>query len=103
MLFQKHVMHTNFDIYVFIISGSPAYRNTKSGSWFLNAIVWTFKYHACDEDIHHLLTRVGLNISFFIKHFKTPKAFSFQLKRLCKNSFLNRISYRIETTNEHMP
>ena len=46
---------------LFMLSGSMAYRNIESGSWFLNAIVWTFKYHAHEKDILHLLSKVGLN------------------------------------------
>ncbi|XP_063397690.1 caspase-3-like [Mytilus trossulus] len=36
-----------------------SYRNIYTGSWFLNAIVWTFKYHAKREELHHLLIRVN--------------------------------------------
>lgn len=42
---------------------TKAYRNTESGSWFLNAIVWTFKYHAYKEDILQLLGRVNELVS----------------------------------------
>ena len=33
------------------------------GSWFLNAIVWTFKYHAHKENILELLSRVNNLVS----------------------------------------
>jgi len=72
MLLQKHVMHNKFDIYFFMLSETPAYRNIESGSWFLNAIVWTFKYHAHKEEISQLLLMVGLN-DFFYQTFQIPK------------------------------
>ena len=77
---RKSIVHTEFDIYIylFMLSGSLAFRHNEVGSWFLNAIVWTFKYHAHEEDILQLLSRVGLN-EFLIEHFKTPKVFKFQL------------------------
>lgn len=73
-------MHNTFDIYLFILSETKAYRNTESGSWFLNAIVWTFKYHAYKEDILQLLGRVGLN-DFFLSNISDllKKVFKFQL------------------------
>ena len=43
--------------------GTPAYRNVDSGSWFLNAIVWTFKYYAHKESIQQLLSRVNNLVS----------------------------------------
>ena len=39
--------------------GSVAFRHIEVGSWFLNAIVWTFKYHAHEENILQLLSRVN--------------------------------------------
>lgn len=39
--------------------GTSAYRHIESGSWFLNAVVWTFKYHAKREELQHLLIRVN--------------------------------------------
>lgn len=43
--------------------GNPAFRNIFVGSWFLNAIVWTFKYHAAEQEINHLLVRVNELVS----------------------------------------
>lgn len=43
--------------------GTPAYRNIHVGSWFLNAIVWTFKYHAHQEEIQHMLLKVNELVS----------------------------------------
>ncbi|XP_052080957.1 caspase-2-like isoform X2 [Mytilus californianus] len=39
--------------------GTSAWLNNEVGSWFMNAIVWTFKYHAHEEELHHLLIRVN--------------------------------------------
>ncbi|CAC5387623.1 CASP2 [Mytilus coruscus] len=39
--------------------GTKAWLHGKVGSWFMNAIVWTFKYHAHEEELHHLLIRVN--------------------------------------------
>ena len=76
-------MHNKFDIYFFMLSETPAYRNIDSVSWFLNAIVWTFKYHAHKENILQLLSRVGLN-DFFSQtfHISKKKVFNFQLTEI---------------------
>lgn len=39
--------------------GTLAWLNKDVGSWFMSAIVWTFKYHAHKEELHHLLIRVN--------------------------------------------
>lgn len=39
--------------------GTKAWLHNDVGSWFMNAIVWTFKYHAHEEELHHLLIRVN--------------------------------------------
>ncbi|CAG2199917.1 unnamed protein product [Mytilus edulis] len=39
--------------------GSKAWRHQHCWFWFMNAIVWTFKYHAHEEELHHLLIRVN--------------------------------------------
>ncbi|XP_063418278.1 caspase-3-like isoform X2 [Mytilus trossulus] len=39
--------------------GTIAWLNEDVGSWFMSAIVWTFKYHAHKEELHHLLIRVN--------------------------------------------
>ena len=54
---------THFFIAYATPEGTPAYRNIESGSWFLNAIVWTFKYHAHTNDIHQLLSKVNSLVS----------------------------------------
>ena len=75
---RKSIVRTEFDIYIylFMLSGSVAFRHIEVGSWFLNAIVWTFKYHAHEENILQLLSRVGLN-EFLSNISKLQKYLSF--------------------------
>ncbi|CAC5415876.1 unnamed protein product [Mytilus coruscus] len=40
-------------------AGTLSSSNIDTGSWFLNAVVWTFKYHAKHEELQHLLVRVN--------------------------------------------
>ncbi|OPL33543.1 caspase-2, partial [Mytilus galloprovincialis] len=55
------IKHPSADFFIVYATpeGTSAYRNIESGSWFLNAVVWTFKYHAKREELQHLLIRVN--------------------------------------------
>ncbi|XP_052073553.1 caspase-3-like isoform X2 [Mytilus californianus] len=55
------VKHPSADFFIVYATpeGTSAYRHIESGSWFLNAVVWTFKYHAKREELQHLLIRVN--------------------------------------------
>ncbi|XP_063424994.1 caspase-3-like isoform X2 [Mytilus trossulus] len=53
--------HTSADFLIAYATpeGSQAWRHTHNGSWFINAIVWAFKYHAHEDELQHLLLRVN--------------------------------------------
>lgn len=55
------IKHPSADFFIAYATpeGTSAYRHIESGSWFLNAVVWTFKYHAKREELQHLLIRVN--------------------------------------------
>ncbi|XP_052073551.1 caspase-3-like isoform X2 [Mytilus californianus] len=55
------VKHPSADFLVVYATpaGTLSYRNIHTGSWFLCAVVWTFKYHAKHEELQHLLIRVN--------------------------------------------
>ncbi|XP_052095498.1 caspase-3-like [Mytilus californianus] len=61
----KRTVHSAADFLIAYATpeGTPAYRNIHVGSWFLNAIVWTFKYHAHQEEIQHMLLKVNELVS----------------------------------------
>ncbi|CAC5415879.1 CASP2 [Mytilus coruscus] len=56
-----HVKHPSADFLVVYATpaGTLSYRNVQTGSWFLCAVVWIFKYHAKHEELQHLLIRVN--------------------------------------------
>ncbi|XP_076108391.1 cell death protein 3-like [Mytilus galloprovincialis] len=55
------VKHPSADFLVVYATpeGTLSYRNVHTGSWFLCAVVWIFKYHAKHEELQHLLIRVN--------------------------------------------
>ncbi|XP_063396808.1 caspase-3-like [Mytilus trossulus] len=55
------IKHPSADFFIVYATpeGTSAFRHIESGSWFLNAVVWTFKYHAKREELQHLLIRVN--------------------------------------------
>ncbi|XP_063397694.1 caspase-14-like [Mytilus trossulus] len=58
---SSHVKHPAADFLVVYATpaGTLSSSSIDTGSWFLNAVVWTFKYHAKHEELHHLLLRVN--------------------------------------------
>ncbi|XP_076094739.1 caspase-3-like [Mytilus galloprovincialis] len=62
---EKKTVHSAADFLIAYATpeGTPAYRHIHVGSWFLNAIVWTFKYHAHQEEIQHMLLKVNELVS----------------------------------------
>lgn len=55
----EQIKHPSADFIIVFATpeGTSAFRNETTGSWFINALVWTFKFHAKREELHHLLIR----------------------------------------------
>lgn len=58
---DQNIKHTAIDFLVAYATpeGTSAYRNIHTGSWFLTAVLWTFKAYAYKEHLQELLTRVN--------------------------------------------
>lgn len=87
---EQEIKHPSADFLIAFATPEDtlSYRNENTGSWFLCAVMWAFKFHAYREELHHLLIRVnrivarGKGISGFPEKFTVSEVKSNLRKKL---------------------